>query len=74
MHSINVLAIVCDESTRASIFGQATINGSGIFNYRINMQDLGGSGKAQDKYQLLMDGYNSGEQMLCGGNVEIRRR
>jgi Bacterial Ig-like domain (group 1)/Beta-propeller repeat len=74
MHSINVLAIVCDGSTRASIFGQATIDGSGIFNYRINVQDLGGPGKGQDKYQLLVDGYNSGEQMLRGGNVEIRRR
>jgi hypothetical protein len=74
MDSINVLAVVCDGSTRASIFGQATINGSGIFNYRINVQDLGGPGRGQDKYWLLMDGYNSGEQILRGGNVEIRRR
>ena len=74
MHSINVLAIVCDESTRASIFGQATINGSDVSNYRINVQDLGGPGRSQDKYWLLMDGYNSGEQILRGGNVQIRRR
>lgn len=50
MHSINVLAIVCDGSTRASIFGQATINGSGPLNFRINVQDLGGPGKGQDTY------------------------
>ena len=74
MHSINVQAIVCDGSTRASIFGQATINGSGIFNYRINVQDLGGPGRGQDKYWLLMDGYNSGQQILRGGNVQIRRK
>jgi len=74
MHSINVLAIVCDGSTRASIFGQATINGSGVFNYRINVEDLGEPGRGQDKYWLLMDGYNSGEQILRGGNVQIRRK
>ncbi len=74
MHSINVLAIVCDGSTRASIFGQATIDGSGAFNFRINVQDLGGPGRGQDTYWLLMDGYNSGEQMLGGGNIQIRRK
>src|SRR5215213_362446 len=74
MHSINVLAIVCDGSGRASIFGQATMNGSGIVNYRINVQDLGEPGKGQDTYWLLMDGYDSGEQTLGGGNIQIRRK
>lgn len=61
MHSINVIAIVCDGS-KASIFGQATISGSGLLNYRINVQNLGTPGRGQDTYWLLMDGYNSGEQ------------
>jgi hypothetical protein len=74
MHSINVQAIVCDGSTRASIFGQGTINGSGPFNFRINVQDLGGPGRTQDTYWLLIEGYNSGEQTLRGGNIEIRRK
>jgi hypothetical protein len=74
MQSLNVLAIVCDGSTRASIFGQATIDGSGIFNYRINVQALGGPGKGQDTYQLLLNGYDSGEQTLRGGNIQIRRK
>jgi hypothetical protein len=74
MHSINVLAVVCDGFTRASIFGQATINGLGIFNYRINVQDLSEPGKGQDKYWLLRDGYNSGEQLLRGGNIQIGRK
>ena len=74
MHSLNVLAIVCDGSTRASIFGQATINGSSTLNYRINVQDLGGPGKGQDTYWLLTEGYNSGEQLLRGGNIQIRRK
>jgi hypothetical protein len=74
MNSINVVAVVCDGSTRASIFGQAMIDGSGLFNFRINVQDVGGPGKGQDTYQLLLNGYDSGEQILGGGNVEIRRK
>jgi hypothetical protein len=74
LHSLNVLAVVCDGSTRASIFGQATIDGSGVVNFRINVQDLGEPGKGQDTYWLLMDDYNSGEQILRGGNIQIRRR
>ncbi|HEX5875671.1 MAG TPA: SBBP repeat-containing protein [Pyrinomonadaceae bacterium] len=74
MHSLNVLAVVCDGSTRASIFGQATIDGSGVANYRINVQDLGGPSKGQDTYWLITDGYDSGEQILRGGNIQIRRR
>jgi hypothetical protein len=74
IQSINVLAIVCDGSTRASIFGQATINGLGMVNYRINVQDLGVPGKGGDTYQLLLDDYDSGEQLLRGGNVQIRRK
>ena len=74
MHSINVLAIVCDGTGRASLFGQATRNGSGLVNYRINVQDLSEPGRDQDTYWLLMDGYNSGEQTLRGGNIQIRRK
>ena len=73
MLSLNVLAVVCDGTTRASIFGQATIDGSGVVNFRINVQDLGEPGKGQDTYWLLMDDYNSGEQVLRGGNIQIRR-
>lgn len=74
MQSINVLAVVCDGSTRASIFGQATVDGSGPVNFRINVQDFGNPGKGQDTYQLLLDGYNSGQQLLSGGNIQIRRK
>ena len=73
LHSLNVLAVVCDGSTRASIFGQATIDGSGVVNFRINVQDLGEPGKGQDTYWLLTDDYDSGEQVLRGGNIQIRR-
>jgi hypothetical protein len=75
VHSINVLAIVCEGTTRASIYGQATINGSGSFFYRINVQDLAEPGVGKDTYWILLqNGYNSGEHKLEAGNVQIRRK
>jgi hypothetical protein len=75
VHAITVMAIVCDGTTQASIFGQATIDGAGSFFYRIRVKDLGEPGVGQDTYGLLLQtGYNSGEQVLQGGNVQIRRQ
>jgi hypothetical protein len=75
VHSINVLAIVCEGTTRASIYGRATINGSGSFFYRIIVQDLAEPGVGRDTYGILLQtGYDSGEKVLEGGNVQIRRR
>ena len=42
--------------------------------YRIRVQDLGEPGARHDTYGILLaSGYNSGEQVLQGGNVQIRR-
>ena len=72
--SLSVLAIVCEGTTQASIYGQATINGSGSFFYRINVKDVGEPGVGRDTYWILLqNGYNSGQQTLEGGNVQIRR-
>ena len=57
--------------TQASIFGTATINGSGSFDYQIDLQDFGEPGTA-DTYRIqLSNGYDSGVQVLYGGNVQI---
>jgi len=72
--SINVLAIVCESFMQASIYGQATINGSGSFFYRINVKDAGEPGVGVDTYWILLqNGYDSGQQTLEGGNVQIHR-
>jgi len=72
--ALSVLAIVCEGSTQASIYGQATINGSGSFFYRINVKDVGEPGVGTDTYWILLqNGYTSGQQTLEGGNVQIRR-
>jgi hypothetical protein len=63
---------VCSaDGTSASIFGTATIDGGGSFNYRIDLRDLGEPG-VNDRYRIrLSNGYDSGDQQLNGGNVQI---
>ena len=74
VHSINVLAVICPTPTEASIFGDATIDGAGSFSYRIDVEDHGEPGKGVDKYQIrLSNGYDSGDQFLEGGNVQIHK-
>jgi hypothetical protein len=73
--SINVQAIVCEDTTQASIYGQATINRAGSFFYRINVKDLADPGVGEDTYWILLqNGYNSSEKTLEGGNIQIRRK
>lgn len=78
MHAIVLawkLAIVCEGLIEASVYGQATIERSGTFTYRIHVQDLAEPGVGHDTYWLvLQNGYTSGEQVLEGGNVQIRRQ
>lgn len=72
VHSINVLATACSvDRTEATIFGEATIDGSGSFDYRIRVKDAGEPG-TNDQYGILLsNGYFSGDQTLEGGNVQI---
>ncbi len=72
VHSIDVLAVTCSrDGTMASIFGTATIDGAGSFDYRIDVKDLGEPGTS-DTYRIrLSNGYDSGEQVISGGNVQI---
>jgi hypothetical protein len=68
--------IVCDasDSTRATIFGDATIDGSGPYTFRIDVQDLAEPGRGMDKYRMQVGTYDSGDQVLQGGNVQIRKQ
>jgi hypothetical protein len=70
--SINVLAVDCSsDGTSASIFGTATINGAGSFDFRIDVKDLAEPGST-DTYRIrLSTGYDSGDQVLSGGNIQI---
>ena len=70
--SITVQSVTCNAAgTQASIFGTASIDGSGTFNFRIDLKDLGEPGTS-DTYRIrLSNGYDSGEKALEGGNVQI---
>ena len=72
VHSIDVTSVTCSaDGTQASIFGTATINGSGTFNYRIDLKDLTEPGSTNTYQIRLSNGYDSGEQTLNRGNVQI---
>jgi Mg-chelatase subunit ChlD len=73
VHSIDVLAVVCNAAgTSASIFGTATIDGAGTFNYRIDVVDNDEPGAGSDTYRIrLSNGYDSGVKTLLGGNIQI---
>jgi len=73
VHSITVESVFCvsDAFAAATITGLATVNGEGSFEYRLDLVDAGEPGTA-DLYRLrLSNGYDSGEQVLVGGNVQI---
>jgi Beta-propeller repeat len=73
--SIRILALTCNPArTQATIFGEATIDGSGTHAFTIDVQDLGEPGKGADTYWIQLDtGYDSGQHPLQGGNVQIQR-
>jgi hypothetical protein len=72
VHSIEVQAVTCNAAgTAASIFGTATIDGSGTFNFRIDVVDNGEPGRS-DTYRIrLSNGYDSGVKTLSGGNIQL---
>jgi hypothetical protein len=67
-----VVATTCNsQRTQASIFGQATVGGSAIVGYQIDVVDNGEPGSS-DHYRIrLSNGYDSGDHTLDGGNIQI---
>jgi len=74
VESIELTAATCSEDLQsATIYGTATIDGQGMFIFRIDVTDKGSSG-ANDTYGIMLsNGYVSGQHPLGGGNVNIRR-
>jgi Beta-propeller repeat len=73
--SIRILALTCNQArTEATIFGEATIDGSGTHAFQIEVQDLGEPGTGIDTYRIVLDtGYDSGVHALEAGNVRIQK-
>jgi len=72
--STKILAVVCSaDKKQPSIYGQATINGSGSYFFKIDVKDVAEPGVGKDTYRILLsNGYDSGERTLEGGNIQIR--
>jgi hypothetical protein len=73
VNSISVVAVQCsDDHTSASIFGLASVDGTGAFEYEIDVSDAGEPGRG-DTYRIRIPGlYDSGQHSLLGGNIQIR--
>jgi hypothetical protein len=74
VHSLSIVDITCNSNkTQASIFGIATIDGTGAHPFQIDVQDNGEPGKGRDHYRIRIPdtGYDSGDHILRGGNVQI---
>ena len=77
--SKTVNAVSCDianngKDGEASIFGTASIDGSGTFVYRIDVDDNGEPGRGKDTYHIqLSNGYDSGVKTLQAGNIQVQR-
>ncbi len=71
--STSVQALTCSaDATGASVFGTATINGTGSVQYRIDLQ-LTAWKEGHDTYRIrLSNGYDSGAQRIRHGGVDIR--
>ena len=74
LHGTPVVIVCGTDETQATIFGDATIDGTGSHTFRIDVRDIGEPGKGVDHYRIQVDGYDSGDQVLEGGNVQIRRQ
>ncbi len=74
VHSIAVSAVTCaPDGTAATILGTATVDGAGLVGFQIDVTDLGQPGRS-DTYRLaLSTGYDTGVQLLRGGNVRIHK-
>jgi hypothetical protein len=73
--SVKVLALVCDSTgaRQTSIYGLATIDGTGSYYYRINVRESPDSETGKDTYWIvLQNGYDSGVQAIEGGNISVR--
>src|SRR5438128_131865 len=71
--ALSVAAIVCgSDRTTATILGTASVNGSGSYEYEIDVKD-GGEPGTNDTYAIRIPGvaYISGEHNLQGGNIQI---
>jgi hypothetical protein len=69
--SSTITAVVVT-GTHARMFGKATVNGAGSFDFVVDVDDFGEPGAGVDKFQIqLSNGYAAGVGLLSGGNIQV---
>jgi hypothetical protein len=72
LHAMQITAITCTpDHIHATIWGIATINGSGAWVFRLDVSDRGEPGRDDDYGIIVSNGYVSGQHKLLGGNIQI---
>jgi len=71
----DILAITCTSDFKtAMVYGTGTIDGSGSYAFRIRMTDNQEPGTGFDVYGIIIsNGYDSGDKVLEGGNIQIHK-
>lgn len=74
LESRELVSVVCSEDRRtASIFGIASIDGVGAYEFTIGVVDAG-EPPLDDTYRIRIDnGYDSGTRTLTEGNIQIHK-
>jgi hypothetical protein len=78
-HSIEIVAVVCDDNGRADVYGLGEVNGAGPVEFRVRVRDAGEPGSqpaGPDTYQIITAAYASGpeDNPIVGGNIQVHRR
>jgi len=69
--SSTITAVVVS-GNHARMFGTATVNGAGSFDFVVDVDDLGEPGAGVDKFRIqLSNGYTAGVALLSGGNIQV---
>jgi titin len=60
--------------THAQMFGKATINGSGSYDFVVDVDDIAEPGINVDTFSIkLSNGYAAGPATLSGGNIQVHQ-
>jgi uncharacterized repeat protein (TIGR01451 family)/CSLREA domain-containing protein len=71
--STTITAVVVT-GTHARMFGTATVNGAGSFDFVVDVDDLGEPGTGVDTFRIqLSNGYTAGPVTLSGGNIQVHQ-
>lgn len=66
-----VLTALVVSGSSGTVFGTATINGSGAFSFRVDVVDMGEPGRSDTFRIRTSDGYDSAASPLIRGNIQV---